>query len=79
MNHCTTPELVDARGAIQSSIRKIEKSLETLLKKDPPPKSQVTLTKRNLQALRLALSLIEREIEEAGGKDGGMQYDLRKY
>ena len=31
-------------------------------KKQPPPKAQLTLVSRNLDALRLALSLIEREI-----------------
>ena len=60
MNNYTTSELEDAKGAIQSSIRKIEKVLETLSKKDPSPKSQITLAERNLKAFRLAVSLIEK-------------------
>jgi len=58
----TKAELEDAAKAISSSVRKIEKARETLLKKVPPPKSQLTLASRNLDALRIALSLITREI-----------------
>ena len=64
MTAYTKAELEDAKGAIQSSIHKIEKALETLLKKDPPPKPQIMLVKRNLKALRLSLALIENEIED---------------
>ncbi|MCL2677558.1 MAG: hypothetical protein FWE85_00720 [Clostridiales bacterium] len=56
-------ELAAAYKAISSSIRKIEKARETLAMKQPPPKAQLTLASRNLDALRLALSLINREIE----------------
>ena len=56
MNNYTMSELEDANGVIQSSIRKIEKVLETLLKKDPPPKSQITLAERNFKAFRIAVS-----------------------
>jgi len=62
MQPYSASELEDAKGAIQSSIRKIEKALETLSKKDPPPKAQLTLAKRNLKAFRIALLLMEREI-----------------
>ena len=62
MNNYTISELENAKGAIQSSVRKIEKVLETLSKKDPPPKAQITLAKRNIKALRLALDLIEKEM-----------------
>ena len=58
----TQAELLDAQAALQSSLRKIEKVLVTLSKKDPPPKAQLTLADRNLRALRLALSLIEKEM-----------------
>ena len=60
----TTTELEDAHKTISSSIRKIEKAQETLLKKEPLPKAQLTLASRNLKALRLALCLIKREINE---------------
>jgi len=56
-------ELEAAQKAISSSMRKIEKAQETLLKKQPPPKAQLTLAARNLDALRLSLSLIMRELE----------------
>ena len=56
-------ELEAAQKAISSSIRKIEKAQLTLSQKQPPPKAQLTLASRNLSALRLALSLIERELE----------------
>lgn len=64
MVHYTASELDDAKGAVQSSIRKIEKVVETLSKKDPPPKAQLTLARRNLRALRLSVSLIEREMSK---------------
>jgi len=57
-------ELEAAHKAISSSIRKIENAKETLSKKNPPPKAQLTLASRNLSALRLALSLIMREVEK---------------
>ena len=56
-------ELEAAQKAILSTIRKIEKVQITLSQKQPPPKAQLTLASRNLSALRLALSLIRRELE----------------
>ncbi len=47
---------------LASSLRKIEKARATLLQKQPPPKSQLTLARRNLAALRVALALIERKM-----------------
>jgi len=67
MGQYSQAELGDAKGAIQSSIRKIEKVLETLLKKDPVPKAQMTLANRNIRALCLALALIERELKKSAG------------
>ena len=64
MDDYTKVELEDAKGALQSSVRKIEKVLETLSKKDPPPKAQITLVKRNLKALRLSMDLIDRELQK---------------
>ena len=63
MAQYTKEELEAAQKAIASSIRKIEKVRETLSKKQPPPKAQLTLASRNLDALRLAISLIRRELE----------------
>ena len=57
-------ELEAAHKAISSSIRKIEKARETLSKKQPPPKAQLTPASRNLDALRLSLALITRELEK---------------
>ena len=57
-------ELEAAHKAISSSIRKIEKARETLSKKQSPPKAQLTLASRNLDALRLSLALIARELEK---------------
>jgi len=62
MEQYSVAELQDAQEALQSSIRKIENVLVNLSKKEPPPKSQLTLANQNLRALRLALSLIEREM-----------------
>ena len=59
----TREELEAARKAISSSISKIEKAQVTLSQKQPPPKAQLTLASRNLNALRLALSLITRELD----------------
>ena len=56
-------DLQAAQKAISSSVRKLEKARETLSKKQPPPKAQLTLASRNLNALRLALALIMRELE----------------
>ena len=57
-------EFEAAVKAISSSIRKIEKAHETLSIKQPSPKAQLTVASRNLQALRLSLSLIERELDK---------------
>lgn len=65
-NEYTKQELEAAKKAISSTIQKLEKVYETLLKKDPAPKPQLTLAIRNLAAQRVALSLIEREL--AGGQ-----------
>ena len=64
MTEYSKEELEAAHKAISSSIRKIEKVKETLSKKQPAPKAQLTLASRNLAALRLALSLIMRELGE---------------
>ena len=64
MAEFTKAELVAAQKAILSSIGKIEKVQKTLSEKEPVPKSQLTLASRNLNALRLSLALIKRELEK---------------
>jgi len=64
VSHYSKAELRDAKDAIVSSVHKIEKALNTLSQKDPPPKPQITLARRNIKALRIALALIERSIGE---------------
>ena len=56
-------DLESAQKAISSSVQKIEKVYDTLSKKKPPPKAQLTLATRNLSAMRLALALIKRELK----------------
>ncbi len=63
MAEFSSAELQAAHKAISSSVRKIEKVKDTLSKKQPTPKSQITLASRNLAAFRLALALIEREMQ----------------
>lgn len=58
----TKEELESAKKAISSTIRKLERVYETLSAKDPAPKPQLTLAKRNLSAQRIAMALIEREL-----------------
>jgi len=62
MSQFSRAELEAAQKAFESSRRKIEKVKETLLKKSPPPKPQLTLASRNLDALHIALELIEKEL-----------------
>lgn len=59
----TAAELESAKKAISSTVRKLENVQLTLSNKQPLPKPQLTLAKRNLAAQRLALALIERELE----------------
>ena len=65
MSDFTFIELLAAHKALSSSYRKIEKVRETLLEKQPPPKSQLTLATRNQNALRIALALLTEEIEKS--------------
>jgi len=62
MSEFSKAELEDAQKAIAPSIRKIEKAKETLAKKAPLPKAQLTLAARNLKALEIAMSLIMQEL-----------------
>ena len=64
MSDFSFDELQAAHKALSSSRNKIIKARGTLLQKSLPPKSQLTLTERNLDALRVALSLISDELEK---------------
>ena len=59
MNRYTETELMEARRALASTLSKCEKVLLKL----QPGKSQHTLTVRRIAALRIALDLIERELD----------------
>jgi hypothetical protein len=58
----TKAELEEAKTALTSTLQKREKIDEG----KKPGKSQQTLLDRRIRALRLALELIEREMEENG-------------
>jgi hypothetical protein len=53
----TTEELTEAHLSLLSTLRKYEKVLES----EKLPQSQRTLTERRVAALKIALTLIERE------------------
>ncbi|WP_371362109.1 hypothetical protein SRRS_33460 [Sporomusa rhizae] len=61
MGNYTREELEEALRAIASTIRKIEKVQE----KPTLGKSQETLIERRLKAMKIALELISREMENA--------------
>lgn len=56
-------ELEEAQKALSSIIRKCERAYEKLSQKQPQPASQLTLLRKRLNALRLSVTLIERELE----------------
>lgn len=64
MSEFTAIELEAAQKAILSTIRKAEKVKETLSQKQPLPTSQMAMASRNLKALYIASSLIERALEK---------------
>ena len=57
-------DLREAKRQIDSVIRKLEQTLDTLESKEDPSKcrSQITLTRRRLKAFRIATILIEKEM-----------------
>ena len=63
----TPEELAEARQSISSTLSKCEKALEKLR----PGSSAHTLTVRRIRAFQIALALIDREMEDAGGEKGG--------
>ena len=64
MDEFSKSDLEAAQKAISSSVHKLEKVYDTLSKKQPPLKAQLTLATRNLSAMRLALALIKRELDD---------------
>ena len=57
----TNEELAEARRSIASTLSKCEKVLEKLR----PGSASHTLTARRIQAFRIALDLIDQEVEQA--------------
>ena len=61
----TPEELAEARQSIASTLSKCEKALEKLR----PGTSAHTLTVRRIRAFRIALELIDGEMERGAGPD----------
>lgn len=62
----TREELTEAKRQIASTVAKLEKVVVTLQAKEPASryKSQITLAQRRVSAFKLALELIDRELED---------------
>ena len=62
----TKDELVDAKRQIGSTLHKLRETVKTLEGKEDPArlKSQITLARRRIQAFTIAVSLIEKELEQ---------------
>lgn len=62
----TKDELVDAKRQIGSTLHKLRETVKTLEGKENPVrlKSQITLARRRIQAFTIAVSLIEKELEQ---------------
>lgn len=61
-------ELTEARRQLDSTLHKLRETVRTLEGKERPEryKSQITLARRRIRALELALSLIRDELERQG-------------
>lgn len=59
-------ELLEAKRQIDSTLHKLRETVKTLEGKENPSryKSQITLAERRIQAFTIAVSLIERELEQ---------------
>ncbi|WP_302496507.1 hypothetical protein [uncultured Flavonifractor sp.] len=59
-------ELVEAKRQIDSTLHKLRETVKTLEGKENPVrlKSQITLARRRIQAFTIAVSLIEKELEQ---------------
>ena len=62
----TKDELVEAKRQIDSTLHKLRETVNTLEGKEDPArlKSQITLARRRIQAFTIAVSLIEKELEQ---------------
>lgn len=62
----TRQELMEAERQIDSTLRKLQKVLETLRTKEGPGRyqSQITLAERRIQAFSIARDLIRSELEK---------------
>ena len=59
-------ELLEAKRQIDSTLHKLREVVSTLEGKETPARyqSQITLAKRRIQVFTIAMSLIERELEQ---------------
>lgn len=59
-------ELLEAKRQIDSTLHKLRETVKTLEGKENPTRyrSQITLAKRRIQAFSLAVTLIQRELEQ---------------
>lgn len=64
--HHSKEELLEAKRQIDSTLHKLRETVKTLEGKENPvrDKSQITLANRRIQAFTIAVSLIERELEQ---------------
>lgn len=64
--HHPKEELLEAKRQIDSTLHKLRETVKTLEGKENPAryKSQITLANRRIQAFTIAVSLIERELEQ---------------
>lgn len=62
----TKEELLEAKRQIDSTLHKLCETVKTLEGKENPAryKSQITLARRRIQAFTIAVSLIEKELEQ---------------
>ena len=62
----TEEDLLEAKRQIDSTLHKLRETLKTLGEKENPTRcqSQITLARRRIQAFTIAVSLIERELEQ---------------
>ncbi len=62
----TKDELVEVKRQIDSTLHKLRETVKTLEGKENPVrlKSQITLARRRIQAFTIAVSLIEKELEQ---------------
>jgi FKBP-type peptidyl-prolyl cis-trans isomerase (trigger factor) len=63
-------KLVEAKRQIDSTLHKLRETVKTFEDKENPNryKSQITLAKRRIEAFKISVSLIEREINNLNQK-----------